>query len=69
MQEKIINEFNELASGWNRKEIKFSKGFKEYEDIYKEFKKYELFNDLIERIEIKQHGFTLVILRRKGETK
>lgn len=71
MREKIIKEFNELVSGWNwnGKEIKFSKGFKEYEDIYKEFKKYEWFNNLIERIEIKQHGFTLVILRRKGETK
>ena len=65
MQEKVINEFNELASGWRRKEIKFSKGYKEYEDTYREFKKYEWFDNLIERTETKQHGFTLVILRRK----
>lgn len=65
MQEKIINEFNELASGWNRKEIKFTKGYKEYEDTYNAFKKYEWFNKLIERIETKKHGFTLVVLRRK----
>ena len=65
MQEKVINEFNELATGLTRKEIKFAKGYKEYEDTYTAFKKYEWFKNLIERIEQKQHGFTLVILRRK----
>ena len=65
MQEKVINEFNELASGWRRKEIKFAKGYKEYEDTYNSFKKYDWFNELVEREEIKQHGFTLVILKRK----
>lgn len=65
MQEKVINEFNELAAGFKRKEIKFAKGYKEYEDTYNAFKKYEWFNNSVERIETKQHGFTLVILRRK----
>ena len=45
MQERIINEFNDLVSGANRKELRFVKGYKEYEDIYTSFKKYEWFNE------------------------
>lgn len=65
MQERIINEFNDLVSGANRKELRFVKGYKEYEDIYTSFKKYEWFNELIERVEEKQHGHILVILKRR----
>ena len=54
MQEEVVNKFNELASGFRRKEIKFAKGYKEYEDAYTSYLKYDWFKELIERIEIKQ---------------
>jgi hypothetical protein len=59
--DSIIYEFNKLLSG-ELKELKFSKGYREYEKYYELFKT-DLEKENIERIE-QDNVYTLVILRR-----
>lgn len=54
----IIEMFNKLLSG-ERKEINFSKGYKDFEDIYNNFKEYNL-----KRTEKDCVGYTIVTITK-----
>lgn len=60
MEEKIKDLYRYLIMGIS-KQIQFSKGYKEFEEQYEKYKEY------LERKEIKQLGWTLVIVRMKDE--
>lgn len=66
-KEELIKQFNRLLSG-ELKELKFSKGYKEYEKMYELFKD-DLEHLDIERYEIDDGGYTLVILKEKENEK
>ena len=61
--EKAKEEFRDLRFGWRNK-LSFSKGYKEYESVYKDCKEIlELLG--FKRIEEKHIGYTIVTIERE----
>lgn len=59
-EEQVVQDYSDLLWG-TRDVIQFSKGYKIYEELYEEYKKY------LERKEIKDCGCTMVVITRKGK--
>ena len=62
--ESAREQFDRLYSYGNH-ELKYSKGYKEYEYLYTLYKR-DLEEMGYERVEEKELGYTLVIIRKKG---